>query len=262
MTDTSQHYNPLGKSDYLSIQHLERYRFAISRLQPRQRLLDIACGAGYGTAILLKHDCNVIGADYDEQAISAAQTKYRHGNFVIADALHVPFKDESFDAVVSFETIEHVHDGHNFLSEVFRVLKPGGTFIGSTPNILYTAHPPYHVKEYGPEEFYRLVQDWFSQVERYGQYFKLRDRTSDLYRRQFHVLFGAFLEMIGAREKIKRLFQPVINVDAKGSDLQRIEDIRIGQALKENCDSYYRVRPFINTKWLRIMVVVAKKETD
>ncbi|MFN3533077.1 MAG: class I SAM-dependent methyltransferase [Candidatus Brocadia sp.] len=180
MVNNVEYHNPLGKTDYLSIQHLERYKFAISRLKPGQRLLDIACGAGYGSALLLKHGCRVIGADYNEQAVVGAQTKYQYGNFVRADVLDIPCKDGSFYAVISFETIEHVQNGNNFLSEVYRVLKPGGTFICSTPNLRYTAHPPYHIKEYRPEEFYGLIEQRFSHVERYGQYFKALDRASDL----------------------------------------------------------------------------------
>ena len=262
MADNIEYYNPLGKSDYLSIQHLERYKFAVSRIKPDQRLLDIASGAGYGTALLLKHGCKVVGADYDEQAITEAQIKYKHGNFVRADVINIPFEDKSFDVLVSFETIEHVHDGNRFLSEVYRVLKPGGTFICSTPNIRYTAHPHYHIREYSPEEFYGLIEQWFSQVERYGQYFKPLDRASDLYQRHFQARFIALLEKRNIKETLKRIPWFHNKEGFKNHEGQFNEDLMIEQVLKEDCNSYYRVRPFINTKWLRIMVVVAKKETD
>ncbi|MCF6153708.1 MAG: class I SAM-dependent methyltransferase [Candidatus Brocadia sp.] len=262
MAGTIEYHNPLGKSDYLSIQHLERYKFSVSRLKPGQRLLDIACGAGYGTALLLKHGCKAIGADYDEQAVADAQTKYKYGNFVRADVLEIPFKDESFDVVVSFETIEHVHDGNSFLSEVYRVLKPGGTFLCSTPNLRYTAHPPYHVKEYCPEEFYGLVEQRFSQVERYGQYFKPLDRASDLYHRHFHAFFVSLLEKTNIKKTSKCILRPAVRKGSENPECQSTGDLMIGQAFQGNGNSYYRVRPFINTKRLRIMVVAAKKGTD
>ena len=68
------------------------------------------------------------------------------------------FAAYAFDAAVSFETIEHLKDGRSFLEEIYRVLCKGGTLICSTPNIRYTSHPPFHIKEYLPEEFYGLVE--------------------------------------------------------------------------------------------------------
>jgi 2-polyprenyl-3-methyl-5-hydroxy-6-metoxy-1,4-benzoquinol methylase len=259
MADNIEYHNPLGKSDYLSIQHLERYKFAVSRLKPGQRLLDIACGAGYGSALLLKHGCIVVGADYDEQAVGDAQTTYKHGDFVRTDVLNIPFKDKTFDALVSFETIEHVYDGGRFLSEVYRVLKPGGIFICSTPNLQYTTHPPYHIREYLPDEFYGLVEQRFSQVERYGQYFKPFDRAIDLYYQHFHVCLVTLLEKTNIKKPLKRILHLDTRKGLKNREDQFIEDAMIEQVLKEDYDSYYRVLPFINTKRLRIMIVVAKR---
>ena len=126
---------PAGRRDYVSIQHIKRYRFAVSMIRPQTKVLDIASGSGYGTAMLKRHGCEVIGADYDETALFEARRLWPTNKFIIANALSLPFNDNSFDAVVSFETIEHVHDGKQFLSEMHRVLKPKGTFICSTPNI-------------------------------------------------------------------------------------------------------------------------------
>jgi ubiquinone/menaquinone biosynthesis C-methylase UbiE len=262
MADNIEYHNPLGKLDYLSVQHLERYKFAASHLKPGQRILDIACGAGYGTALLLKHGCVVVGADYDEQAISDAQVKYKQGNFVRANALDIPFEDSSFDALVSFETIEHFHDGNRFLSEVYRVLKPCGTFICSTPNLQYTSHPPYHIKEYRPEEFYRLAERWFSQVERYGQYFKPSDRVSDFYHRHFQTRLIALLEKMHIKETLKRILKFHHTGCLKNPEDQFIEGAMIEQVLQGDCNSYYRVRPYMGTRRLRIMIVVAKKGSD
>lgn len=260
MSDIMEHHNPLGKSDYLSIQHMERYIFAISRLIPGQRLLDIACGAGYGTALLLKYGCNAIGADCDEYAVSGAQAIYPQGSFVRADVLNIPFTDESFDAVVSFETIEHVVDGNRFLSEVHRILRPSGIFICSTPNIRYTAHPPYHVKEYSPGEFYGLVQQWFPQADRYGQYFKFLDRLSDHYRRHVRAYLAALLDKTNVRKTFNHLFQPDVKACLKNTERRFKEEPMIEHALIGESQSFYRVQPLVNTRRLRIMIAVAKKE--
>ena len=259
MDNHKEYLNPIGKLNYLSIQHLERYRFVLNRLNHCQLVLDIACGAGYGSAMLLRHGCKVIGVDYDNEAVANARIIWRHNGFIKADALELPFSDNSFDAVVSFETIEHVKDGNQFLSEMCRVLRPDGIFICSTPNIRYTAHPLYHVKEYEPEEFYKLAQQWFPHVEYYGQYFKLLDRASDLYRRHFHARLVAIIEKMGIKEFLKQKFRFDAKEDLKNTEGQPIKDLSIEQALKEGCNSYYRVRSFVGFNLLRIMVIVAKK---
>ena len=154
----SDYYNPLGKKNYLSHQHFERYRFACSILQPGKIVLDIGCGTGYGTIMLFQHGCKVIGADLDEKIINVARNKWNYDAFVKANVLELPFPSASFDAVVSFETIEHVRKGELFNAEILRVLRPGGIFICSTPNVLYTSHPKYHLKEYRADELIRITK--------------------------------------------------------------------------------------------------------
>lgn len=262
MHEGIEHHNPIGKTDYLSIQHIERYRFAISKLSPGMRVLDIASGAGYGTAMLLKYGCKVVGADYDETLLENALRLCDYKDFIKADALDLPFDDASFDAVVSFETIEHVEDGRQFLSEMYRVLRPGGIFICSTPNIKYTAHPPFHVKEYEPDEFYNLVEHSFSHIERYGQYFKLVDRAVDLCK--WHVrsiLARSVLEKIGIKKILKSILQRnrMVSVDSQIQDIHSAK-LWINHVFESKTNKNYKVKPVEDSKWLRIMVTVATKE--
>lgn len=256
-----EHHNPIGKTDYLSIQHIERYRFALSKLTSAECVLDIACGTGYGTAMMLRHGCKVVGADYNDEVIANARVIWKHNDFVRANALDLPFDDNSFDCVISFETIEHVYEGSRFLSEMHRVLRPDGIFICSTLNIRYTFHPPFHVKEYSPDEFYKLFQQWFKRVECYGQYFKPLDRMMDLYRRHMYSQLVAILSRIGIKETLKRLLKRNAkeNSDIIGN-LYGSENLLTARILKEDYDGCYKVQPFIGSKWLRIMIVVAKKE--
>src|SRR5581483_3154364 len=94
-------------------EHVARYRFARERV--RGRILDVACGTGYGTAML-----GAVGVDLSLDALRYAR---RHpAAYVAADAARLPF-GRVFDAVVSFETIEHVADAGRFVSECARVLK-------------------------------------------------------------------------------------------------------------------------------------------
>jgi 2-polyprenyl-3-methyl-5-hydroxy-6-metoxy-1,4-benzoquinol methylase len=228
------------------------------------KVLDIASGAGYGTAMLLRNGCEVIGADYNDDTVNAARNMWGYENFIKANALALPFDDSSFYAVISFETIEHVEDGMGFLSEMNRVLRPGGIFICSTPNIKYASHPAYHIKEYSPSAFYSLTEQVFSNVERYAQYFKIKDRIHDLLKwyvvklpRTFSV---SLMETFGIKETVKRFFRynkrDLTNYSVKDSSLwSDIEKI-----LDMECNEDYRVKSLKGLSWLRIMVIVARKE--
>jgi ubiquinone/menaquinone biosynthesis C-methylase UbiE len=258
MSEVHEHLNPIGRTDYLSVQHLDRYHFAITRLRAGQRVLDIASGAGYGTGMLSRHGCHVVGGDYDAATVAAARDYWNYDDFVSADAMALPFASESFDAVVSFETIEHVPDAAAFLAEMTRVLRPGGTFICSTPNIAYSDHPPYHLKEYRPEEFFALLERGYGVVERFGQYFKPIDRTLDLY--QWHVrapLVDAAAR-IGIKETLKKILRgaPAANGAAARAARRAAEPER---ELAVASPADYRVQPCRGPKWLRIMVAVAVK---
>lgn len=145
-------------------EHLARYRFARERVSGR--VLDVACGAGYGTALL-----GAVGLDLSADALRRARRET--GRLVRGDALRLPFGG-NFDAVVSFETVEHVDDPERFVEECRRVLRPGGRLLISTPNRELwsprSARPltPAHVKEFSSREFVALLGG-FRSVELFGQ---------------------------------------------------------------------------------------------
>ena len=251
-----EYHIPINRTDYLSIQHVERYRYAVSRLLPGLQVLDIACGAGYGTAMLLRHGCYVTGVDYEDDLWQQLKRFWGHEGFVKGNALELPFRGDSFDGVVSFETIEHMVEGDRFLREIHRVLRPGGIFICSTPNIHYTAHPPYHAKEYEPEEFYSIMRKRFVQVECYGQYFKAVDRLRDA----FLYATDSWLSKLRVKAMLKSLLRKKntpIGSKVKDSSV----DSWIAHSLEGQGNINYRVNPLHGTKLLRIMVAVARKES-
>jgi SAM-dependent methyltransferase len=92
----------------------------------------------------------------------------------MADASRLPFRDHSFEVVVSFETIEHFSTPQDFLSECSRLLETGGELIISTPNRQMSIFQdnPYHFREYRPQEFINLLQNFFSHIQLYGQMYR------------------------------------------------------------------------------------------
>ena len=113
--------------------HLKRYDFARRYVQGR-RVLDVACGVGYGSRYLADIAASVVGVDLDPAATSYAKAHYadlENVNFIQGDALKLPFDTHSFEVICSFETIEHVPDAPQFLKEVCRLLTPDGIFIVS-----------------------------------------------------------------------------------------------------------------------------------
>jgi SAM-dependent methyltransferase len=153
--------------------HVKRYAFALPWCEGRE-VLDVACGVGYGTAVLAAAAARVVGGDIDEAAIAYARERYGGSNveFAVLDATALPFENASFDAVCSFETIEHLHNPEALVDEASRVLRPTGTFLVSTPQAERTTHVPdnpYHCLEYAREDFERVLAAQFESVELYGE---------------------------------------------------------------------------------------------
>jgi len=154
-------------------EHVGRYRFAKDQVRG-QRVLDIACGEGYGAAALVRAGAaSVIGVDIAEDACLHAQRKYgidaRPGN---AEA--IPLPDRSVDVVVSFETIEHLADPRLFLAECARILTPDGRLIVSTPNRpVYSSqgqHNPFHQNEVDEAEFVAQLEKHFATITLFTQF--------------------------------------------------------------------------------------------
>jgi len=152
------------RGELVHAEHLARYRLA-ARLAPGRRVLDAACGEGYGTAMLAAAGAtSVTGIDIDPATVRHARQRYeldvREG-----DVAALELADASVDLVVSFETIEHIAYPEAALEEFRRVLSPGGLLLVSTPNTReYLELNPYHLRELTSEEFLAALKARFTHV--------------------------------------------------------------------------------------------------
>ncbi len=157
------------RGELVHAQHLARYRFA-AQLARDRRVLDAACGEGYGTAILAAAGARgAVGVDIDQPTVDHAREKYGL-EFERADVAELPFEDDSFDLVVSFETLEHVPDAARAIAEFRRVLADGGLLIASTPNSdRYLVDNEFHTREYTEQELGELLAPHFSDIALFYQ---------------------------------------------------------------------------------------------
>lgn len=130
------------------------------------RVLEIGTGTGYGVDIIAPNVEHFVTLDkYRSEELGALPANVE---FLEAKVPPLPFADDSFDWVVSFQVIEHIKRDRAFVEEVRRVLKPGGRFIVSTPNRpMSLTRNPWHVREYNAKQFGELLAS-FSKVEARG----------------------------------------------------------------------------------------------
>ena len=171
---TGERYVPAVHGE-IELEHVHRYAFA-RQFSIDKIVLDIACGEGYGTAILAETAHQVIGVDISQEAVRHASKRYLRPNieFKRGSCADIPVSNSSVDVVVSFETIEHQGEIECMMKEVKRVLKPSGILVLSSPEKYeYSVFPeytnPYHVKELYRHEFEDLISSFFKQWAILGQ---------------------------------------------------------------------------------------------
>jgi 2-polyprenyl-3-methyl-5-hydroxy-6-metoxy-1,4-benzoquinol methylase len=165
LTDDGERMIPtFHKGRIIYGEHVARYH-AVLPLIAGRKVLDIACGSGYGTHLLSSRAEHVTGVDISADAIQHAWGHFTAANvdYRLGSATQIPLDDASVDVVVSFETIEHIQGYRQFLAEVKRVLRPGGQLIVSTPNkdeFLPGNH--FHVHEFRADEFRAVLAEHFA----------------------------------------------------------------------------------------------------
>lgn len=164
-----------NKDFVLHLIHTRAYEQA-ALYTAEKKVLDLWCNTGYGTRILKSSGADVVGLDISPEAIAIARRK--HGpagiEFHCTDGSSLPFADQTFDLVTSFQVIEHLVDCGRFLTEIIRVIRPGGKVILTTPNGSLRLHPgtkpwnPFHVREFSADELQVLLRKFFPKVEMLG----------------------------------------------------------------------------------------------
>jgi len=157
-------------------EHWHRYVFARA-FAPGRRVLDAACGEGYGSAMLADAAASVLGVDIADAAVAHARQRYaEHANlrFEQGDCTALTCADGQFDLIVSFETLEHVAAQEALIAGFARTLAPGGLLIVSSPDKRTYSEKSgfrneFHVRELYREELLDLLRPHFPFVRLYAQ---------------------------------------------------------------------------------------------
>ena len=171
--------------NYWYRRHLVVYEW-IARRVAGCRVIDMACGEGYGSDVLARSAASVVGVDANPEAHEHARLRYRRANLRCERDLVEGF-GEPADAVVFLQTIEHLQDPGAVLRHFSSLVGASGRVFLSTPNVLTLAPKgaersdnPWHVHEFRPEEFASLCREHFAAVELYGLFHARKLRAHEL----------------------------------------------------------------------------------
>jgi SAM-dependent methyltransferase len=161
------------EENYWYRRHLAVYEWIGERVWGR-RVVDLACGEGYGSAVLARRAASVVGVDANPEAFEHARLKYTTDRVTFERDMIETWRGD-VDAVVFLQTIEHVQDPDAVMARIRQLIGEHGIAFVSTPNVLTLAGPgeeksgnPWHIKEYRAPEFRELCERHFGAVDLYG----------------------------------------------------------------------------------------------
>jgi 2-polyprenyl-3-methyl-5-hydroxy-6-metoxy-1,4-benzoquinol methylase len=173
--------------NYWYRRHLAVYEWIAARVRGL-RVIDMACGEGYGAAVLAQEASRVVGVDANPEAFEHARRRYTEPDLSFQRAMVERYGNPaSCDVVTFLQTIEHVSHPEAVLRHFKTLLTPGGVTYISTPNLLTLAPVgaeksgnPWHLKEYRAHEFRSLCESVFESVELYGVYHARKLKAHEL----------------------------------------------------------------------------------
>jgi SAM-dependent methyltransferase len=213
--------------DHYFSSHLARYSFVRDRIGQSSRVLDLGCGIGYGACFICESTAGLVALDIDIEAIRTAKSSYGHPkiHFVLSQGERLPFRDASFEGVISFEVIEHLRSGSHtdYLSEINRVLKSNGIAFLSTPNRKFTAGTanPYHKKEFYLDELQSLLSCYFPKVELYGQ--RCLNPAARIYGGKLAAVVNEIKELLGIQFLLPQWAKRVAEFCLTGSTMAKVD---------------------------------------
>jgi SAM-dependent methyltransferase len=170
------------EENYWYRRHLAVYEWIAERVAG-QRVADLACGEGYGSAVLARAAADVIGVDANPEAHEHARRRYQGQNLRFARGLVEEFS-EPCDAIVFLQTIEHIREPGRLLA---RIADTAALAFISTPNRLTLAPEgadksdnPWHLREYTVAEYRALLEPCFADVRLYGVFHAGKLRLHEL----------------------------------------------------------------------------------
>lgn len=173
------------EENYWYRRHLVVYEWIAAQIAGR-RVVDLACGEGYGSAVLARTAATVVGVDANPDAFEHARLKYTTDRVSFERDMIETWTGD-VDCVVFLQTIEHVQDPDAVLARLRGLIGPQGVAFVSTPNLLTLAEPgaeksgnPWHIKEYRAHEFRELCERHFGSVELYGLFHARKLRVHEL----------------------------------------------------------------------------------
>lgn len=202
------------QENYWFQRHLVVYDW-IAQNSPGKRVLDLACGEGYGVDLIAQQAAEVVAVDANPEAHEHARLRYRRPNLRFERALVEDFADGTeYDRVSFLQTIEHMQDPAAVVANISKLLKPGGACYITTPNRLTLAPAgaeksdnPWHITEYVASDFLELLTPHFASVELVGVF---HARKLLLHELALRVGWDSVHRFLGLTDRFYRWFTPAI----------------------------------------------------
>ncbi|HWX96687.1 MAG TPA: class I SAM-dependent methyltransferase [Solirubrobacteraceae bacterium] len=200
------------QENYWFRRHLVVYDW-IAPLLAGERVIDMACGEGYGADVLARAASSVVGVDANPEAHEHARLRYARANLRFVRDLVETFSEPA-DAIVFLQTIEHLEHPERALEHFRALVGARGTVFLSTPNVLTLAPTgaqrsgnPWHVHEYRAAEFEQLCRASFATVELHGLFHARKLRAHEL---ALRLGWDAVHERLGVTRRFYDWFTPAI----------------------------------------------------
>src|SRR5947209_7201157 len=204
----------LPAENYWFRRHLAVYEWIGARVVGR-RVLDMACGEGYGSDVLARTAARVVGVDANPEAFEHARLRYRRENLSFERGMVELYGEPAtYDTIVFLQTIEHVQDPRGLLRHFRSLLVAGGAAYITTPNVLTLAPPgaaksdnPWHLREYRAHEFEALCRTEFADVQILGLFHARKLRLHEL---ALRLGWDAVHRRVGITSRFYDRFTPAI----------------------------------------------------